>query len=166
MKEKSVVQQRIEKFEQRHGGRKVAVRSTCGSYWLYPDGARRDVHLEGMLEDLPEVHQHPYRGNREALDWEILNRRVQYCASKATSREADFSRQREAMANRDYSDADWQELERLGKLVSKARNELDAVLKEKDAHPRAVSQRTAQEAQAVAQARIEEKAKRLNKMRI
>jgi|SaaInlStandDraft_1057018.scaffolds.fasta_scaffold211847_2 hypothetical protein len=166
MREKSVIQQRIENFEQRHGGRKVAVLSTCGGYWLYPDGARRDVNPEGLLEDLPELRNHPYRGNQEALDLEILNRRVSYHAAKVANRDAAFYRQRESMTHRDYDNSQWQVLERIGKLVSIAKREMEVVLDELHAHPQFIAQQTALEQQATAQARIAEKARKLDKMRV
>ena len=166
MREKSVIQQRIENFEQRHGGRKVAVLSSCGKAWLYPDGARRDVNPEGLLEDLPQLRSHPYRGNQEALDWEILNRRVAYHAAKVGNRDAAFARQREAMTHCDYSNSQWQELERLQKLVSIAKKEMNAVLKELHAHPRSIAEQITNELRAKALARSSDKARKLDRMRV
>ena len=165
MKEKSVIQQRIEKFENEHGGRTVAVQSVDGAYWLFPDGARRDTNPAGVL-DMPELNHHPYRGNREAFDWEILKRKVEYHTAKDDGLQKAYEHQRQEMANRDWSQTEWNALVRMGKRLTKARKELEAILEERDEHPTYQSQQMAREQQDNAQARNEEKNRKLAKKRV
>lgn len=165
MQAKSIIQQNIERFEEEHGGRKVAVLSLDEGWWLYPDGARRESNPNGALI-WPKVTYHPYHGNQEAYDWDILNCRIEYYETKVARRVAAFNQQRERMTNRDYSDSEFQELERLMDLVDIAKNELADVEAEKRKHPAYIREQKAREFAAESAERIKEKNHKLSKMRI
>ena len=169
MREKGPIQQRIEAFEARHGGPKAAVKTIAddgSEWWLYPDGAMRDVNPHGPLQDPPELHHHPYRGDKDAHSWELLQRRIRYHEAKVALRVRDFEWKRASMMDDDYSEHDMQELQRLAKRHNAAQKELDRVLEERESHPVYQRQQFVAEQQAKTESRIKEKSARLKKMRI
>lgn len=165
---KHPVQQRIDDFDQRHGGRASAVKS--GGQLLFPDGAVRTANCgpTTMMEDPPTYNPHrlPAHTQRQDIEWECLHRRLHYHDVRIAIRVDSFNYQRSQMVGCDYSESDWVELERLQKLVDEARADKAVVEAERDEHPIHRARAAAKEQQATLSAKIAEKAARLAQMRV
>lgn len=160
-------QQAIDEFEARHGGPEVAVPSISGYRVLYPDGAYRDANPWGVLQDPPSnVMMHPYNGNQDRLDREVLGLRVDYWEAKVHHLVKAHNDLRDSMMGDDYPDEQLKELERLADAVKEARQGLDEVKAERAENPAVKEFEARKTAEAERQQRIKDKTAALKKMKV
>ncbi|MBB03631.1 MAG: hypothetical protein CMJ47_13375 [Planctomyces sp.] len=157
--------QRIAAFEERNGGPKVAVLSTDGNWWLYPNGARRSVDQMGALIDPLEVTPNSFKPT-EVVSWENLQQRMRYHKAKMERAAEAFNNLRQSMMNTDYDNNQWQELERLQRKFDRAKKGYEKILKEEKAHPVYRNRQERLQQQADIEQRISEKNDRLKSFRI
>ena len=162
---KDPLEEAVKNFEDKHGGSKSAVLSLCGNYYLYPDGASRDVKPSGIRYELPRFVNYP-GNNLDDHTWKILQNRINYYETKKEWAERDFEVLRESMMNTDYSNEQWQKLERLQKAVDDAWDELEEVLNEEKEHPIYKQRQAGKRFEMERQQRIKEKSNQLINKRI
>lgn len=162
--QKNPLNETIKDYEKQHGGAESAVLSLCRKYYLYPDGAYRDVNPEGMRYELRFINCPG--NNKEEHSWKILQHRITYYETKKEWAVRDFEKLRNAMMNTDYSTEQWAELERLQKVVDAMADELEEVLNEEAEHPIYKRQQANKEYQAKSAQKIKDKNSQLDKMRI
>lgn len=127
------IKQRIEQFDLKHGV-EHAVKSLDGVFWLYPDGARREVQLFGLLEEPPnpdDLHSlRQTRRTREQVELELLERQREYHATRLARLTQEFKNKKEQMLGGIYMDSELADLNKLAKTVHVCRHELDGIEEE------------------------------------
>ena len=126
------IKQRIEQFDLKHGVEE-AVKSADGAFWLFPDGARREVHPYGLLDEPPDPKHFFLHGRKqppEVAALETLKRQREYHATRLARLTEDFRFRKERMLMGDYQDEELAELNKLAKTVQAARHELSMVEEE------------------------------------
>lgn len=128
------IKQRIEQFDIKHDV-EHAVKSLDGVFWLYPDGARREVRQPyGLLEEPPnpddEYSLRQMRRTREQVELALLERQREYHATRWERLTQEFKSKKEQMLGGIYSDSDLADLNKLAKTVHVCRHELDSIEEE------------------------------------
>lgn len=159
----SDIGKRLEAFDNAHGGRDAIIRSSCGGWWLFPDGARREVSPMGRLEDVPERR---YFRNDDQHSLEVIERKADYFNAKLKLRQSQFEELKKSLIGTDYADHEFEDLERMIELVDDASTESEAINAERYEHPILKARRERERAMLEDKRRIELKKERLNGLRI